>query len=39
MTEMLSRAEGLISEDDDDLTRKISQFMIMVTMVTFIEKD
>lgn len=34
MTEMLSRAEGLISESDDDLTRKISQFMIMVTMET-----
>ena len=38
MTEMLSRAEGLISEDDDDLTRKISQFMIMVTMENLYRK-
>lgn len=38
MTEMLSRAEGLISEDDDDLTRKINQFMIMVTMENLYRK-
>ena len=38
MTEMLSRAEGLISEDDDDLTRKISQFMTMVTMESLYRK-
>ena len=38
ITEMLSRAEGLISEDDDDLTRKISQFMTMVTMESLYRK-
>jgi exosortase/archaeosortase len=38
MTEMLSRAEGLISEDDDDLTRKINQFMVMVTMESLYRK-
>ena len=38
ITEMLSRAEGLISEDDDDLSRKISQFMIMVTMEALYRK-
>ena len=38
ITEMLSRAEGLISEDDDDLTRKISQFMVMVTMESLYRK-
>jgi len=38
MTEMLSRAEGLISENDDDLTRKINQFMTMVTMESLYRK-